>query len=90
MVYYKKGSEEKIIHVGWCTHVHRMAWGSIGKFRTAEEALQKGYRICRCCENEMRAHGMLKKASAPRKAVSPAPSMPWAIPAASEQMRIAF
>ena len=89
MVYYKKGSEEKIIHVGWCTHVHRMAGGSIGKFKTAEEALQKGSRICRCWDNEMRAHGMLKRRDE-RKEKSPTVTMPWAVPAAAEQMRISF
>ena len=89
MVYYKKGNEEKIIHVGWCTHVHRMSWSSIGKFRTAEEALKKGYRICRCGEGEMRAHGMLKR-RVERKEKSPTVTMPWAVPAAAEQMRISF
>lgn len=59
MVYFKKYGNEKIVHVGWCTHVRRMARGTVGKFRTVAEAEAHGYRVCQCCAPEMHKYGML-------------------------------
>ena len=86
MVYYKRRCNEKVIHVGWCTHVRRMERGTVGKFRDASEALAKGYRVCLCCESEMRKYGLLPL---PKRPVQ-ARTVTSFVPSCGEQLRMAF
>ena len=90
MVYYRKLGNEKIIHVGWCTHVRRMEKGSVGKFRTVAEAEAKGYRVCLCCEPEMRKYKMLPQRVAPKKEPSRAIPVSAFTPSYAEQLRMAL
>lgn len=84
MVYYKKAAKEKVIHVGWCTHVRRMQYGTVGKFRSVAEAYARGYRICRCCESEMRTYEAM-----PVPKAKPVPQGAF-IPTYAEQIAMTF
>ena len=87
MVYYKRMGSEKIIHVGWCMHVRRMDRETVGKFKTAGEAIDRGYRVCRACEYEMRKYGMLPP---PKRAAAPKKTAFAFTPSYGEQLRMTF
>ena len=90
MVYFKKYGNEKIVHVGWCTHVRRMARGTVGKFRSVEEAEAHGYRVCQCCAPEMHKYGMLVPRIVKASARTAEPAVAAFAVAAGEQLRMAL
>lgn len=49
MYYYSKKSNQKIIHMIECFHIHSTDINDIGWFETLPEAYKQGYRLCHHC-----------------------------------------
>ena len=49
MFYYSKLSHRKIVHLKKCYIAKRIRPETTGTFKTAKDAFDAGYRLCRCC-----------------------------------------